>query len=101
MAVTVTYSTPDRSSPVDKTLYRGGTSEGPGWAIRWAGPYMNGPTAIDAVRATLDHLTHLQKTNAASESNAKLIVHLTKAIEEFDGVKPTVGGELNQLIPGE
>ena len=99
MQNSITYSTPERSAPVDKNVYRGGTSEGPGWAIRWAGPYMNGPTAIDAVRATLHHLTHLQNTNAASEANAKLIVHLTEAIEEFDGMEPSIGGELNDLIP--
>ena len=96
----VAYSKPQRSG-LSKNDYAGATSHGPGWEIRWKGPYNNGPTAIDAVRATVDHLTHLQKTTAASESNAKLLVHLIKAVEEFDQKPPTIGGELNNLIPDE
>jgi hypothetical protein len=94
----VSYTKPHRESPKAND-YLGGTSHGAGWEIRWAGPYSRGPTAIDAVRATLDHLTHLQKTTQASEANAKLIVHLVKAIEEFDDNPPTMGGRLNDLIP--
>lgn len=99
----IQYEHPDRRSPAGSNDYFGATSRGVDknvyWEIRWSGPYNSGPTAIDAVRATLDHLTHLQKTTAASESNAKLINHLVQATEEFDGVKPTMGGELNNLIP--
>ena len=81
--------------------YQGATSSGNGWEIRWKGPYNVGPEAIDAIRATVDHLTYLQRTTSASEANAKLLVHLIQAAEEFDGVPPTIGGELNNLIPKE
>lgn len=95
----VIYSRADRDN-TQSTIYVGAESVGDGWSIRWAGPYNKGPQAIDVLRAALDHLTHLQQTtNGASESNAKLIVHLVKAIQEFDGVRPTIGGELNNLIP--
>lgn len=95
----VGYSTPQREGP-DAKRYRGARSFGPDWEIRWAGPYNTGPTAIDAMRSTLNHLTHLQATSdAASTVNAKLINHLVQAIEEFDGVAPTMGGDRNRLIP--
>jgi hypothetical protein len=81
--------------------YQGATSRGDGWEIRWKGPYNQGPQAIDAMRAALDHLTYLQRTTSASTANAKLIVHLIKAIEEHDGIAPSVGGDLNNLIPKE
>lgn len=97
----VQYSHPDRKSPTGSKDYLGATSRGAGWEIRWQGPYNAGPTAIDTLRAARDHLTHLQKTTAASESNAKLLVHVIQAIEEFDGVPPTIGGSLNDLIPKE
>lgn len=79
--------------------YHGAESSGDGWRLVWQSPYVKGPTAIDMIRATVDHLTHLQRTDASSEDNAKMLVHLLKAIEEHDGVKPTIGGELNNLIP--
>lgn len=92
------YSTPDRKGAT-ANAYLGAASHGHGWVINWKGPYNRGPKVIDVLRASLDHLTHLQRTDAASEDNAKLINHIVQAIEEFDGVKPTLGGDLNNLIP--
>lgn len=95
----VGYTHPDRQSPAGSKDYIGATSSGDGWEIRWAGPYNKGPQAIDVLRAALDHLTHLQRTTSTSEANAKLIVHVTQAIEEYDGASPSIGGSLNDLIP--
>ena len=67
----VGYAASARS--IDNT-YQGATSRGDGWEIRWGGPYNQGPQAVDAVRATLDHLTYLQRTTSASTENAKLII---------------------------
>ena len=70
-------------------------------AIQWVGSLTNGNGVqpIDVIRAALDRVKFLQKTTSASEPNGKLLFALTKAVEEFDGVKPTMGGELNNLIP--
>lgn len=68
--------------------------------ITWNGSLTNGVEPIDVVRAALDRIKFLQEnTTAASEPNAKLLVKLMQAVEEFDGVSPTIGGELNNLIP--
>lgn len=79
--------------------YHGALSRGSNWSIRWAGPGYSGVDPIDALRAMRDHLYHLQRTDYASDANAKLQVHVIKAIEEFEETPPTIGGELNQLIP--
>ncbi len=50
------------------------------------------------VRAVLDRLQFVQRTNSASEPNAKLLVKLLQAVEEFDGKSPSIGGELNNLF---
>lgn len=69
-------------------------------SITWNGETTKGVEPIDVVRAALDRIKFLQeKTTAASEPNAKLLVKLMQAVEEFDGVPPSVGGELNNLIP--
>lgn len=69
-------------------------------SICWAGETTKGIDPIDAVRAALDRIKFLQeKTTAASEPNARLMVKLMQAVEEFDGVPPSIGGELNNLIP--
>lgn len=82
--------------------YPGGTSLGDGWEIRWRGPYNQGPTPIEAVRATIEHLQHLQNTSdMASEANAKLMFNLMTAVEEYDGKKPSIGKPLDHLIPSE
>jgi hypothetical protein len=71
-------------------------------SIAWAGETVQGVDPIDVVRAALHRIEFLQKqTTAASEPNAKLLVKLMQAVEEFDGVSPTIGGELNNLIPKE
>lgn len=80
----------------------GKTTFGHDWntAITWAGETTIGVDPIDVVRAALDRIKFLQeKTTAASEPNAKLQVKLMQAVEEFDGKSPTIGGELNNLIP--
>lgn len=94
------YSTPNRTG-ADPKKYIGGEYTGHGWSIRFAGPYNSGPTGIEMFRAALANLSHLQQTDLASESNAKLMVHLIKGIEEYDGVAPSIGGDLNALIPAE
>ncbi len=77
-------------------------SNGPGLHIEWAGSQRPaGAEPIDVLKATLEHLHALQKTVAASEGNAKLIARLVPAVEEFEGREPTMGGELNKLIPPE
>lgn len=69
-------------------------------SISWAGQSINGVEPIDVVRATLERVQWMQeKTTAASERNAKLQIKLMQAVEEFDGVSPSIGGELNNLIP--
>jgi hypothetical protein len=95
----VGYAYPDRQHVAGDKAYLGATSSGHGWEIRWKGPYNEGPTAIDAMRAVRDHLSHLQQTTSTSESNAKLLFHVLKAIEEYDGEEPSIGGSLNDLIP--
>lgn len=90
------YSKPNRGG---ENEYGGATSRGENWEIRWQGPYNDGPLPIEAVRATIDNLQHRQKTTAATEDNAKLLVKLIQAVEEYDGAEPTIGGRLNDLIP--
>jgi hypothetical protein len=71
-------------------------------SITWKGDTTKGVEPIDVVRAALHRVQWMQeKTTAASEPNAKLLVKLMQAVEEFDGVPPTIGGELNNLIPKE
>lgn len=94
----VLYSKSQRHHP-DPNKYLGATSFGNGWEVRWRGPYNDGPSAVEMARATLQHLQHVQQTDAASENNAKLMFHLIKAIEEIDNQPPSVGGDLNKLIP--
>lgn len=79
--------------------YQGGVSSAPGWSIRWQGPYNVGPLPIDVVRAARDNLKHRQRTTASTEENAKLLFKLEQAIEEYEGKSPTIGGDLNNLIP--
>lgn len=69
--------------------------------ITWNGETTEGIEPIDAVRAALDRIQFLQKTLSASEPNAKLLVKLLQAVEEFDGKPPSIGGDLNNLIPKE
>jgi hypothetical protein len=69
--------------------------------ITWTGETTEGIEPIDAVRAALDRIQFLQKTLSASEPNAKLLVKLLQAVEEFDGKPPSIGGDLNNLIPKE
>lgn len=69
-------------------------------SITWKGNTTKGVEPIDVVRAVLHRVQWMQeKTTAASEPNAKLLVKLMQAVEEFDGKPPTIGGELNNLIP--
>ena len=71
-------------------------------SITWNGETTKGVEPIDVVRAALDRIKFLQeKTTAASEPNARLLVKLMQAVEEFDGKSPSIGGELNNLIPKE
>ena len=71
-------------------------------SICWSGETTKGVDPIDVVRAALDRIKFLQeKTTAASEPNARLLVKLMQAVEEFDGLPPSIGGELNNLIPKE
>lgn len=79
--------------------YFGGTSSGPGWTIRWKGPYQEGITPIETVEAIIENLKHRQSTDVASNEDAKLLFALTKAKEEYHNDPPTMGGELNNLIP--
>ena len=69
--------------------------------ITWTGNTVQGVDPIDVVRAALDRIQFTQKTTSASEPNAKLMVKLMQAVEEFDGKPPSIGGELNNLIPKE
>lgn len=69
--------------------------------ITWLGETTEGVEPIDVVRAALDRIKFLQKTLSASEPNAKLMVKLIQAVEEFDGKPPSIGGDLNNLIPKE
>lgn len=48
-----------------------------------------------AVRQRLDYEQHV----APTEQNAKLLFKVVEAIEAYEGSQPTVGGELNDLIP--
>jgi len=88
----------NRTGGSENTLLQA-TSRGEGWSIAWDGAQQSGATPIAVVKATLMHLQTLQKTASASTQNGKLIVSLTQAIEEFEGTPPTVGGDLNKLIP--
>lgn len=77
-------------------------SRGPGFEIAWQGSdHHSGARPGDVLRAALMHLQGLQKTDVASEANAKLIAKLIPAIEEYEGLSPTMGGDLNSLIPEE
>lgn len=69
--------------------------------ITWTGNTVEGVEPIDVVRAALDRIKFTQKTTSASEPNAKLMVKLMQAVEEFDGKPPSIGGDLNNLIPKE
>jgi hypothetical protein len=69
--------------------------------ITWNGETTEGIDPIDAILATLDRIQFVQKTTSASEPNAKLLVKLLQAVEEFDGKPPSIGGDLNNLIPKE
>lgn len=82
----------------------GFTTFGPGSqvVITWSGrDEQRGIEPIDVIRAALDRIQFLQKTNSASEPNGKLMFKLIQAVEEFDGKPPSIGGELNNLIPKE
>jgi hypothetical protein len=71
-------------------------------SITWNGEATKGVDPIDVVRAVLHRVQWMQeKTTAASEPNARLLVKLMQAVEEFDGKPPSIGGELNNLIPKE
>lgn len=80
--------------------YNGGVTRGDGWSITWKSPTRpHGPSPIEVVRGALDNIEHKQKSGAGSDDEAKLMVHLIRALEELDGKAPSIGGDLNALIP--
>lgn len=86
--------------PAERRVYMGAVSNIGSCRIRWRGPQITeGVLPIEVLEALRQHLTAVQQTTAASEPNAKLLIHVVKAIEEYEGSDPTVGGELNDLIP--
>lgn len=77
-----------------ETAYRGGISRRGGLTISWR---VDGPSPTDVIKATIDNLSHQQRTNMASEKNAKLLFALIRAVEEFEGTSP----DTNLIPKGE
>lgn len=70
--------------------------------ITWAGEATpDGVEPLDVLKATMDRLIFLQKTKSATEDNAKAMFKLQVLLEEIEKKPPTMGGELNNLIPKE
>lgn len=79
--------------------YHGAISRGKGWTILWEGSRVQGMTPIEAVVAAIQNLEDRQNSGMASNENAKLLAALIKAKEEYYHEAPTIGAELNDLIP--
>ena len=84
--------------------YKGHPNTETYFRIVWKAPGFEGnapgvtPIQVcQAVRLRLDYEQHV----APTEKNAKLLFGLIQAIEAYEGSQPTVGGELNNLIPKE
>lgn len=88
------------STHQDKTDLGGFTSWNSGSQIQWRGSKSKqGVSPIEVLEAVMHRLHHEQQTDLASEDNAKLLFDLTVAVEKFNGAPPSMGGDLNNLIP--
>ena len=59
-------------------------TRGGGWIIHWKGHDAAGAKPIDAIKATIEHLSDLQQSDLASNRNAKLLSSLIQLEEEFE-----------------